>query len=85
MDNLEVTKIDEATIEVTKTIPVSVETKTYDVNFLTGQRDQIKADAQAYADARAVELKEVEGLLAECDKMGVVATVEEPPVEKPIA
>jgi len=68
---MNVKKIDENTIEVTKTIPVKEEVTKYDYNFLIAQRKAIQADLDKYVAARQAELAEVNALIAECEKLGI--------------
>lgn len=74
---METIKIDDNTIQVTKQI---AETKVvnYDVNFLTEQRATIVANALDYATKRQTEIDEIDALLAECGKLGVVAKLAKP-------
>ena len=67
-----VSKIDEHTIEVTKTtVPVTTMVQ-HDYGFLKRQRETIQAQKDRDNVARDAELAEVDALLAEADRLGVV-------------
>jgi hypothetical protein len=61
------TKIDDATMEVVKTIPATMTAVRYERSWLERQR-------KAIAASRDAELDEVDALLAEMDKLGIVAS-----------
>jgi hypothetical protein len=61
------TKIDDTTMEVAKTIPATMTAVRYERGWLEKQR-------KAIAASRDAELAEVDGLLAEMDKLGIVAS-----------
>lgn len=81
---MEVTKVDDNSIEVTKT-----ETKetvnTYDYGFLKQQLVDIQAQKDKDNTLRDAEIAEVNALILEADKLGVTEKVEPvAPVEEPI-
>jgi hypothetical protein len=59
-------KIDDGTMEIDKTTPATVTPTRFERSWLEKQRKAISA-------ARDAELAEVDGLLAEMDKLGIVA------------
>jgi hypothetical protein len=65
-----ITKVDDSTIQVEKE-ETKTSTNRYDYDFLLSQKEAIKKQAKEYAEARQVELNEVEFLLSEADKLGV--------------
>lgn len=71
---MEVTKVDEFTIAVTKETVQTV-VRNYDINFLLAQEKAIEADLAKYTAARQAELAEVRALIVECEKLGIVAEV----------
>ena len=72
-------KVDEQTIRVTKTIPEQiiaekVEERTYDIEYLVKQREQIQKDYDRDAATlalRQAELDEVDALIAQAKEVGV--------------
>lgn len=67
-------KISNYEIEIEKVIPAipeRVEKIKYDYRFLLQQRDNIKKQAEDYAALRQKELDEVEGLISECEELGI--------------
>ncbi len=75
-------KLDDSTIEITKQEPVPAPKVTkYDYSFLVSQRAQIIKQRDEQLSARQKELDEVDGLLAECEKLGVKGKVA---VEEPV-
>lgn len=79
-------KIDDFQISITKTIPVEVVTNTYDLTFLKKQVVDIQAQLDAYTLARQAELDEVNILITEAEKLGIVEKPIEitPLLDKPI-
>lgn len=69
---MDIKAIDENTIEVTTTDPVTTVMQ-YDYGFLKQQRVAIQEQKDRDNTARDTELAEVDALLAEADKLGVVA------------
>jgi hypothetical protein len=74
--NTTAVKIDESTIEVTKTIPVSEEIHEYKIEFLLKQLEDIQRQKDGFCAARDRELEEVKHLLSHCEKCEVYGTVE---------
>ena len=74
---MDIIKIDDNQIEVTKT-----ETKksknTFSYEYLISQREAIQTQKDKDNELRDIELLEINTLVGECDKLGVVAKVEEP-------
>ena len=68
-------KLDDNTISVEKVIPETMETQTYDYDFLLSQRDAIQKQADDFAAARQVELDEVNGLISQAEGLGIVSKV----------
>lgn len=80
MDNTDITtnKIDDNTIEVVQTVtsaPV-VTTQTYQLDFLLSQRDSIQNSKDDFDALRDAELLNVNNLIDECKKLGIVISVE---------
>ena len=67
-----ITKIDDNTIQVEKEETITSISK-YDYDFLLKQKEAIKNQAKEYADARQIELDEVELLISEAEKLGIKA------------
>lgn len=65
-------KISDTQIKKTEVITKTKE-NTYDINFLISQKAQIEGDIKRNQEA----LKEVEDLLAECEKHGIKPTEKE--------
>jgi len=92
---MNIIKIDDNTIEVTKEIPQEVipakeEVKTYDFDFLIRQKAQVEQDLASIIARHARELApeqanldEVNFLLIEAGKLGIVERVE-PTEELPV-
>lgn len=64
-------KIDENTIQISKS-EITVDIVKYDYDFLVEQRARIVADLLAYTIARQKEIDELDVLLLECKKLGIV-------------
>jgi len=85
---METIKIDEKTIEVTKTIPqeiipVKTEIKQYKIDFLKEQKIRVEADLKSVVTRHAKELEvaqesvnEVNTLILEAGKLGIIAKEE---------
>lgn len=68
------TKLDEYTLQTERTVkkvPVA-----YTLNYLVAQKEAILKDMANYQAARQIELDEVNALIAECNKLGIVAKEE---------
>jgi len=63
-------KIDDYTLETEKT--VKKVTMRFTRDFLEGQKAAILADIARYTAERQIELNEINALLAEMDKLGIV-------------
>ena len=74
------TKVDENTIQISKS-KTTTEVVKYDYDFLVEQRVRIITDATAYALARQKDIDEIDALLLECKKLGIVGR---PRLTKPI-
>ena len=74
---MQASKIDDNTISVTST-PVTLDpvTNTYTLDFLQNQLIYIQKQADDFAQARQVELDEVNALISLCNDNGVV----DPPI-----
>ena len=70
MDNAQVTKKNDNTIQVVKSVPVQF---TFTPEYLVEQRARIVAQKEKDNAQRDVEIAEVDGYLAECIKLEVVA------------
>jgi len=68
-------KLDDQTLEVTK-VPSEAQVVTYSISFLKSQREQILRDQERVAK----ELAEVDALLSETEKLGIVEAVSTVPV-----
>ena len=78
---MDIKKIDDNQIEVTKTDTV-VSKNTFSYEYLISQRVAIQKQADDFAKARQAELDEINFLLAECNKLNVTAKpIEVPPLE----
>jgi hypothetical protein len=77
MDALEITKRDDNTINVVKSVPVQF---SFTPEYLVEQRGRIVAQKERDNAQRDLEIAEVDVYLAECAKLGVVVK----PVEKPV-
>jgi hypothetical protein len=67
---METKKLSDFRIEVKKE-DIKSSTQIYDYHFLVEQRARILLDMSNYAAARQKDLDEVDGLLAECKKLGI--------------
>ena len=77
-------KVSNDQIEVIKVIPErELPPQRFSVEFLNIQKKSIQTQLDAYTAQRQAEIEEIDSLLAECTKLGVVAK-EEKPVEEPI-
>lgn len=76
-------KIDAQTIEVVKVIPErELPPQRHTVEFLENQKKAIQAQLDAYTAQRLIEIAEVDSLLAECTKLGIVKEKPVEPVEE---
>ena len=74
---MEIIKIDDNQIEVTKT--ETTETKnTFNYEYLVSQKKDIQEHKDRDNEQRDKELAEINILLEECNKLGVTTKVEEP-------
>jgi len=69
--NMETKKIDDYTLQVTRVVPAQEIAQKYDYNFLLHQKESIEKDLARYTSERQAELNEINGLLAECEKLGI--------------
>jgi hypothetical protein len=69
-----VEKLNDTTLRVTKTMPVSTD---YDYNFLVEQRARIVAQKERDNTQRDLEIAEVDALLAEFTKLKMDTTIKE--------
>ena len=69
MDNQQITKKDDNTIQVIKSVPVQFE---FTPEYLTEQRKKIVAQKEKDIIQRDLEIAEIDAYLAECDKLGVI-------------
>jgi len=67
---MKVTKLDNNTIQVEKE-EVKTSVKRYHYGFLLEQRKSIEKQAKEFADARQLELDEIDLLISEADKLGI--------------
>ena len=67
-------------ITIQPNTPAAV-TQIYDYDFLIQQRVAIIKQANDYIEARTKELTEVDTLLAECSKLGIVSKIMPAPLE----
>ena len=79
MENTQITKKDENTIEVVKTMPVAF---TFTPEYLKTQREAILKQKEEQIAQRDLEIAEIDGYLAECAKLNVVEKVVEKPTEE---
>jgi hypothetical protein len=80
MENQTITKKDENTIFVVKSVPVQFE---FTPEYLVNQRAAIVAQKEKDNAQRDIEIAEVDAYLAECQKLAVVAKpVEAVPAEE---
>lgn len=84
----QINKIDDNTIEVIKPVITEQTTSTFTYEYLISQRDAIQSQKDAYNAKRDAELKEVNDLLKECDKLKVtpvdevIETIIDTPIEE---
>jgi hypothetical protein len=69
-----VEKLNDTTLRVTKTMPVSTD---YDYNYLVEQRARIVAQKERDNTQRDLEIAEVDALLAEFTKLKMDTTIKE--------
>lgn len=69
---MDIKKIDDNSIEITK-VENRVSTNVFTYEYLTSQREAIQAQKNKDNIQRDLELAEIDVLLAECDKIGVMA------------
>jgi len=77
-------KIDDFQLSMTKTIPVETVTTTYDLAFLKKQLVDIQTQLDTYTLARQAELDEVNSLIVEAEKLGIVEKMAEEPAVKEV-
>jgi hypothetical protein len=83
---LQATALDSNTLQVISTPPTpDPVTTTYTLDFLQAKLIAIQKQADDFAQARQVELDEVNALISLCNDNGIVATpiVAEPPIMTP--
>lgn len=73
---MEIIKIDDNQIEVTKTETKEIK-NTFSYEYLISQREAIKKQKSEQIAQRDIELAEIDVLLTECSKLGISAKVEE--------
>jgi hypothetical protein len=74
---MQINKINDMEIEVTKETPVVEPVKTvYNLDFLYSQRESIVKSANDFVALRQVELDEVNALIAGAESAGVITKVE---------
>jgi len=73
---MEITKIDDNTIKIVKDV-ITIQENNYSYGDLIKQRETIEAQKANEIKARDAEILEVEGLIAECEKLGMT-TITEP-------
>ena len=78
MENATITKKDDNTIEVVRTLPVQF---TFTPEYLKKQRADIIAQKERDNTQRDKEIAEVDEFLAECERLGVVEKPIEPAIE----
>jgi len=84
MENAIITKKDDNTIKVVRTMPVHFE---FTPEYLKQQREAILKQKAEQIAQRDQEIADIDAYLAECEKLGVVEKVVEPveePIEEPI-
>lgn len=67
-----ITKIDNNTAEFEKVIPQAINKVVFERGYLEQQKKAIIAQRDEFAAARQKELDEIDGYLAEMDKLGIV-------------
>ena len=72
MENINITKKDDNTIEVVKVMPVSF---TFTPEYLKTQREAILKQKAEQIAQRDIEIAEIDGYLAEMEKLGVCEKV----------
>lgn len=73
MENIQITKKDDNSIEVVKMMPVTI---TFTPEYLKTQREAILKQKAEQIAQRDLEISEIDSYLAEMDKLGVVEKVE---------
>lgn len=73
MENIQITKKDDNSIEVVKMMPVEI---TFTPEYLKTQREAILKQKAEQIAQRDLEISEIDSYLAEMDKLGVVEKVE---------
>jgi hypothetical protein len=81
MENSEITKQDDNTIAVVKTVPVSF---TFTPKYLREQRQRIVDQQTKDNEQREKEIAEVDLYLAECEKLNVIEKIVEPIEVEPV-
>ena len=74
MENLQITKKDDNTITVVKTMPVSFD---FTPEYLKAQKEAILKSKQEFCDARDKEIEEIDFYLSEMARLGVVEKAKE--------
>jgi len=78
---MDVVKIDEYTLEITKD-EIVTKTCTYDITFLKKQKVDIQKSLDDFTAARLAEIAEVDELLAKCVAVGIIVKpVESEPIK----
>jgi hypothetical protein len=72
MENINITKKDDNTIEVVKVMPVAF---TFTPEYLKTQREAILKQKAEQIAQRDIEIAEIDGYLAEMEKLGVCEKV----------
>ncbi len=81
MENINITKKDDNTIEVVKVMPVAF---TFTPEYLKTQREAILKQKAEQIAQRDIEIAEIDRYLAEMEKLGVSEKVIETVKEEPI-
>jgi hypothetical protein len=66
-------RIDEYTIEVPVVVSATEKRVMFDRAYLERQRKSIQTSRDEFCALRDAELKEVDGYLAKCDELGIIA------------
>jgi len=74
MENINITKKDDNTIEVVKVMPVSF---TFTPEYLKAQREAVLKQKAEQIAQRDAEIAEIDNYLAEMEKLGVTEKVKE--------
>jgi len=74
MENVQITKQDDNTISVVKTMPVSFD---FTPEYLKTQKEAILKSKQEFCDARDKEIEEIDFYLSEMARLGVVEKTKE--------